>query len=131
MYKRIVQPLLFLFDPEKVHYFTFSMIKWLSYLPGIPSLIRALYRQNDPRFEREVFGLKFPNPVGLAAGFDKNAELFKELSNFGFGFIEIGTLTPKAQPGNPKKDCSVSKKMRQSSIVWVLITTVLRTQLKD
>jgi dihydroorotate dehydrogenase len=103
MYKRIVQPLLFLFDPEKVHYFTFSMIKWLSYLPGIPSLIRALYRQNDPRFEREVFGLKFPNPVGLAAGFDKNAELFKELSNFGFGFIEIGTLTPKAQPGNPKK----------------------------
>jgi dihydroorotate dehydrogenase len=53
--------------------------------------------------EREVFGLKFPNPVGLAAGFDKNAVLFKELSNFGFGFIEIGTLTPKGQEGNPKK----------------------------
>ena len=103
MYKRLVQPLLFLFDPEKVHYFTFSLIKWFSFLPGIPYLTRMFYQLNDPRLEREVFGLKFPNPVGLAAGFDKNAELFKELSNFGFGFIEIGTLTPKAQPGNSKK----------------------------
>jgi dihydroorotate dehydrogenase len=57
----------------------------------------------DSRLETEVFGLKFKNPVGLAAGFDKNAVLYKELSNFGFGFIEIGTLTPKAQDGNPKK----------------------------
>jgi dihydroorotate dehydrogenase len=103
MYKRILQPLLFLFDPEKVHYFTFFWIKWLSKIPGIPSLIRSFYQIKAPHLEREVFGLKFPNPVGLAAGFDKNAELFKELSNFGFGFIEIGTITPKAQPGNPKK----------------------------
>ena len=103
MYKKLVQPLLFLFDPEKVHYFTFSIIKWVSYLPGVSFLIRALYQVNHPNLEREVFGLKFPNPVGLAAGFDKNAVLFKELSNFGFGFIEIGTLTPKGQEGNPKK----------------------------
>ncbi|MEK9566741.1 MAG: quinone-dependent dihydroorotate dehydrogenase [Flavobacteriaceae bacterium] len=103
MYKRILHPLLFLFDPEKVHYFTFFWIKWLSKIPGIPSLIRSCYQIKAPHLEREVFGLKFPNPVGLAAGFDKNAELFKELSNFGFGFIEIGTITPKAQPGNPKK----------------------------
>lgn len=103
MYKRILQPLLFLFDPEKVHYFTFFWIKWLSKIPGIPSLIRSFYQIKATHLEREVFGLKFPNPVGLAAGFDKNAELFKELSNFGFGFIEIGTITPKAQPGNPKK----------------------------
>jgi dihydroorotate dehydrogenase len=94
---------LFLFDPEKVHYFTFSIIKWVSYLPGVSFLIRALYQVNHPNLEREVFGLKFPNPVGLAAGFDKNAVLFKELSDFGFGFIEIGTLTPKGQEGNPKK----------------------------
>ena len=58
---------------------------------------------NDKRLETEVFGLKFKNPVGLAAGFDKDAVLYSELSNFGFGFIEIGTLTPKAQEGNPKK----------------------------
>jgi dihydroorotate dehydrogenase len=62
-----------------------------------------LYASNDKRLETEVFGLKFKNPVGLAAGFDKDAKLYKELSNFGFGFIEIGTLTPKGQEGNPKK----------------------------
>lgn len=103
MYKKLVQPLLFLFDPEKVHYFSFSMIKLFSYLPGAPWLISALYHIKHPKLEREVFGLKFPNPVGLAAGFDKNAALYKQLSNFGFGFIEIGTLTPKGQAGNPKK----------------------------
>lgn len=103
MYQRLIKPLLFLFDPEKVHYFSFFMIKVLSAIPGIPSIIRSLYQVKHPSLEREVFGLKFPNPVGLAAGFDKNAVLYKQLSNFGFGFIEIGTLTPKGQPGNPKK----------------------------
>ena len=103
MYKKVIQPLLFLFDPERVHYFTFSLIKILSAVPGMPSFFRALYLVKHPKLEREVFGLKFPNPVGLAAGFDKNAVLYKALSNFGFGFIEIGTITPKAQPGNPKK----------------------------
>ena len=104
MYKKLVQPFLFLFDPEKVHYFSFSMIKWLSFIPGVAQIIRFLFQIKHPKLEREVFGLKFPNPVGLAAGFDKNAVLYKQLSNFGFGFIEIGTLTPKAQYGNPKKD---------------------------
>lgn len=103
MYHRLIKPILFLFDPEKVHYFSFFMIKILSAIPGVPAIIRALYQVKHPSLEREVFGLKFPNPVGLAAGFDKNAVLYKQLSNFGFGFIEIGTLTPKGQPGNPKK----------------------------
>ena len=103
MYNRLVKPILFLFDPEKVHYFSFFMIKVLSAIPGVSSLIRGLYQVKHPTLEREVFGLKFSNPVGLAAGFDKNAVLYKQLSNFGFGFIEIGTLTPKGQPGNPKK----------------------------
>ncbi len=103
MYKKVIQPLLFLFDPERVHYFTFSLIKILSAVPGMPCFFRVLYLVKHPKLEREVFGLKFPNPVGLAAGFDKNAVLYKALSNFGFGFIEIGTITPKAQPGNPKK----------------------------
>ena len=103
MYKLLIRPLLFLFDPEKVHYLTFGLIRFLNKIPGIPSLIKSMYTMNDKRLEKEVFGLKFKNPVGLAAGFDKDAKLFNELANFGFGFIEIGTLTPKPQPGNPKK----------------------------
>ena len=103
MYKLLIRPLLFCFDPEKVHYFTFSLIRTLSKIPGIPALCRSMFLVDDKRLEREVFGLKFKNPVGLAAGFDKDAKLFSELSDFGFGFIEIGTLTPKPQEGNPKK----------------------------
>ncbi len=95
--------MLFRFDPEKVHHFTFSSIRFLNNIPGMPSMLRSVYNVSDPRLEREVFGLKFKNPVGLAAGLDKDAKLYKELSGLGFGFIEIGTLTPKPQEGNPKK----------------------------
>jgi dihydroorotate dehydrogenase len=103
MYKFIIRPLFFCFDPEKIHYFTFSAIRFLNKISGFSGLFKALYEVNDPRLEREVFGIKFKNPVGLAAGFDKDAKLYQELSNFGFGFIEIGTLTPVGQDGNPKK----------------------------
>lgn len=103
MYKTLIRPLLFRFDPEKVHHFTFSSLRFFNAIPGIPSLIKSAYNLNDPRLEREVFGLKFKNPVGLAAGLDKDAVLYKQLGNLGFGFIEIGTLTPKPQEGNPKK----------------------------
>jgi len=75
----------------------------LSKFPGIKGLFKSLYVIEDKSLERELFGLKFKNPVGLAAGFDKNAVLYNELANFGFGFIEIGTVTPKAQEGNPKQ----------------------------
>lgn len=99
MYKSLIRPILFKFDPEEVHYFTFSLLKNFPFLAKIflPKPIE------DKRLEREVFGLKFKNPVGLAAGFDKDAKMFSELSDLGFGFIEIGTLTPKPQDGNPKK----------------------------
>ena len=103
MYKQLIRPILFCFDPEKVHYFTFFLIRMVSKIPGFSTLFRSLYEVKDHRLETEVFGLKFKNPVGLAAGFDKDAKLFNELSDFGFGFIEIGTLTPKPQDGNPKK----------------------------
>lgn len=103
MYKLFIRPFLFCFDPEKVHYFSFLFIKIISRLPFVQKILTSIYEVNDSRLERTVFGLKFKNPVGLAAGFDKDAKIFKELSNFGFGFIEIGTLTPKAQDGNPKK----------------------------
>jgi dihydroorotate dehydrogenase len=103
MYKLLIRPLLFWFDPEEVHYFTFSAIRFISKIPGFSCVFRSIYVLEDKRLETEVFGLKFKNPVGLAAGFDKDAVLYNELSNFGFGFIEIGTLTPKPQDGNPKK----------------------------
>jgi len=103
MYKAIIRPLFFLFDPEKIHHFTFASIRILCKIPGIAFIFRKLYQLNDPKLERKLFGLTFKNPVGLAAGFDKNAVLFNELANFGFGFIEIGTVTPVAQEGNPKK----------------------------
>jgi dihydroorotate dehydrogenase len=103
MYKLLIRPVLFWFDPEDVHHFTFSLIRFLCKIPGFSRLFQSLYEVKDKRLEREVFGLKFKNPVGLAAGFDKDAKLYRELSDFGFGFIEIGTLTPKSQEGNPKK----------------------------
>ncbi len=103
MYKAIIRPIFFLFDPEKIHYFTFSLIRTLCKIPLVSNLFRSLYQVKDKKLERNLFGLTFKNPVGLAAGFDKNAVLYNELSNFGFGFIEIGTVTPKGQVGNPKK----------------------------
>ena len=102
MYKYLIRPILFLFDPERVHHFTFTLLRNLTRL-GCGSVFRSIWQVRDSRLEREVFGLKFKNPVGLAAGFDKDARLFTELDNVGFGFIEIGTVTPKPQAGNPKK----------------------------
>jgi len=101
MYKFLIRPCLFFLSAERAHYFTFSLVRFLSAL-GFSSLFRTLYLIEDTRLEREVFGIKFKNPVGLAAGFDKDAKLFNEFSDFGFGFVEIGTLTPKPQEGNPK-----------------------------
>ena len=103
MYKLLIRPILFLFDPEKVHYFTFSLIRILCKIPFVAYVFRNLYQVKNKKLERNLFGLTFANPVGLAAGFDKNAVLYNELANFGFGFIEIGTVTPKGQLGNPKK----------------------------
>jgi dihydroorotate dehydrogenase len=101
MYK-ILKAYLFLLDPEKAHHVTFSFLKALHKIPGFSSLLKALYKTEDPRLERKLFGLTFKNPVGLAAGLDKDARLFNELGNLGFGHIEIGTVTPKPQPGNDK-----------------------------
>ena len=103
MYKFLVRPLLFSFDPEWVHYFALNSLKVINKIPLSSWLLRKIYSYKDPSLEKELFGIKFKNPIGLAAGFDKDAKLFKELSNFGFGFIEIGTLTPMPQPGNKKK----------------------------
>jgi len=98
----LLKPILFLFDPEKVHHFVTANLKRFNRFSGGAALSRALWDLRDSRLEREVFGLKFKNPVGLAAGFDKNAEMMGEMANLGFGFVEIGTVTPLPQPGNPE-----------------------------
>ncbi|OIN60186.1 quinone-dependent dihydroorotate dehydrogenase [Arsenicibacter rosenii] len=101
MYKRLLLPILFRFDAETIHHFATSSLKFILSIPGMSWLARKQFVVTDPSLQRTVFGITFPNPVGLAAGFDKNAELINELSDLGFGFIEIGTVTPRPQPGNP------------------------------
>lgn len=101
-YKSLIFPVLKKIDPEKVHYFATSALAFFCKIPFGSPILRALYCVNDTSLKREVFGLTFKNPIGLAAGFDKNAQWVDELSTLGFGFIEIGTVTPKAQKGNEK-----------------------------
>ena len=86
MYKLIIRPILFLFDPEKVHYFTFSFLKFIFKIPFVAYITLKTFSLENPKLERNLFGLKFKNPVGLGAGFDKNALMIPQLSNFGFGF---------------------------------------------
>lgn len=102
MYRSLIRPLLFLFDPEAIHHFTFRVLSIAGAVPGKKAVLRSLFSMDHPSLERNILGMKFKNPVGLAAGFDKDARLIDELATLGFGFIEIGTLTPKAQPGNDK-----------------------------
>ncbi|WP_437921460.1 quinone-dependent dihydroorotate dehydrogenase [Sphingobacterium sp. LRF_L2] len=101
MYK-LVKPLFFTMDPETAHHQVTGGLRKFSKLWGAKSLLKSIYTIEDKRLEREVFGLKFKNPVGLAAGFDKNAEYIEDMAGLGFGFIEIGTVTPRPQPGNEK-----------------------------
>ena len=102
MYKFLIRPVLFLFPPEFIHHLTFRVLGAVGKIPGILKLLSAIHKVESKSLERNLFDLTFKNPVGLAAGFDKDAKLIDELSSFGFGFIEIGTLTPKPQPGNDK-----------------------------
>jgi len=102
MYRLLIKPLLFSMRPEKAHYFATGLLTFFSSIPGFSAIIKGLYSFSHPKLEKELFGLTFKNPVGLAAGFDKDARWYNELAHLGFGFIEIGTLTPKAQIGNPQ-----------------------------
>ncbi|MCK6622185.1 MAG: quinone-dependent dihydroorotate dehydrogenase [Calditrichaceae bacterium] len=98
MYKSLIRKLLFLLPPETAHHYALK----LSGFPPVARFLKKNYRFERSSLRRELFGLSFPNPVGLAAGFDKNAEYFEKLADFGFGFVEIGTVTPRPQPGNPR-----------------------------
>ena len=96
---RFLSPLL---GAERVHDISVALLHLLGKIPGARWLMRKLYAVEDPRLEREVFGMHFRNPIGMAAGFDRNGEVFNELAALGFGFVEIGTVTPLPQTGNPK-----------------------------
>ncbi len=98
----MIKPFLFLLPPEKAHYFTLFLLKIILAIPLIGTLYKKRYTIKDDRLKRKVFGLDFENPVGLAAGFDKDGKSFKAMSSLGFGFIEVGTVTPKGQIGNPQ-----------------------------
>ena len=102
MYKLFLKPILFLFPPERAHHLTVFLLKIMLAIPVIGWIFKKLYEVKDERLERKVFGLNFPNPVGLAAGFDKDGKYYKAMSALGFGFIEIGTVTPVGQKGNPQ-----------------------------
>jgi len=103
MYKKIVSPFLFLFDPESIHNFTFTLLKLFFKFPLTKYIVSFFLSLENPKLEKQLFGLNFKNPIGVAAGLDKNAAHINEFSSFGFGFIEIGTITPEPQIGNPKK----------------------------
>ena len=105
MYKHLLKPLLFCFNPETAHNILFKTLAFIRHIPLSRQIIRSIYHRDTPNLEKEVFGIKFPNPVGLAGGLDKNGEFYNDMANFGFGFVEIGSLTPKPQDGNPKPRC--------------------------
>ena len=102
MYKFFIRPFLFQFNPEKAHHITFALLKNLSILPFGISLIKLLFGKKYEGLEKNIFGLTFPGPIGLAAGLDKNAQAVDAFAAMGFDFVEIGTVTPKPQDGNPK-----------------------------
>ena len=138
IYTFFIKPILFLFEPEKAHNIAFFLFKLIYKIPYISKLLNKSFCIDDDRLKRKLFGIDFKNPVGLAAGFDKNAEVFNEFSDFGFGFIEIGTVTPIAQSGNPKprlfrlkKDSAIINRMGFNNDGVETIVNRLKNKYKD
>ena len=102
MYRYLIRPILFLLSPETIHHLLISFLRVAFKIPGVLPLVKGCYHLKDKALETEFLGMSFSNPVGLAAGFDKNASVFKEFQAFGFSFIEVGTVTPLGQAGNEK-----------------------------
>ncbi len=103
LYRFLIRPVLFLFDPERIHRFTFFALRILFAFPLTGLIFRLLFKIRSEKLAREVFGIRFSNPVGLAAGFDKEGLIAEKWENLGFGFAELGTVTPLPQVGNPPK----------------------------
>ena len=102
MYRKVIRPILFRFNTERIHHLTVGALRFTGSVPGFRGIVRRMFTVTDPRLERDVLGMKFPNPVGMAAGFDKDATVWRQLGMLGLGFVEVGTVTPLPQPGNPK-----------------------------
>ena len=102
VYKALLKPIFFKLDPEQAHHLTLRLFKFVLAIPIVNLFFKRAYQYQHPKLERQCFGLVFPNPVGLAAGFDKDGQHCKAMSNLGFGFLELGTVTPKPQVGNPQ-----------------------------
>ena len=122
MYRRIIKPLLFSLNIERAHHIVLLMLRIFGLIPGGRWLLRKCYAVEHPALEREVFGMRFANPVGIAAGFDRNGEAYRELAALGFGFVEVGTVTPRPQAGNPRprvfrlpKDNAISNRIGRSN----------------
>ncbi|MBP6641152.1 MAG: dihydroorotate dehydrogenase (quinone), partial [Bacteroidia bacterium] len=133
MWKLFIRSLLFSLDAEKAHHLTFKLLRVWFAIPGLRFLTHRAHHIRDARLERELFGLKFRNPVGLAAGFDKNGLLIREWGDLGFGFVEVGTVTPKPQDGNPKprlfrlpKDQAIINRMGFNNDGLAVLTERLR-----
>jgi dihydroorotate dehydrogenase len=134
----IIRKFLFLFDPEKIHYFSASCFRLIYKISFLRKFISKKYEVKSPNLEKELFGINFKNPIGLAAGFDKNASMFNELNLFGFGFIEIGTVTPLAQDGNEKprlfrlkKDAAIINRMGFNNLGVDAVVGNLKTRDKS
>lgn len=110
MYKILFRPICFLFAPETIHHLMIKTLKVCRYVPFAKMIIGGMYKVKNESLSKELFGLHFKNPVGMAAGFDKNAECYDMLGQLGFGFVEVGTVTPKGQSGNAKPRCFRLKK---------------------
>jgi dihydroorotate dehydrogenase len=102
MYRTLIRPLLYLLPAETAHHLAFACLRWFAAVPGAKALLRAIFHRSDPSFRVHALGLDFPNAIGLAAGFDKDAIGYEALGALGFGFVEVGTLTGEPQSGNPK-----------------------------
>lgn len=102
MYRYLIRPLFFLLPPETIHHLLIAFLKIVFRIPGLLALVRTCYQVKHKSLETDFLGMRFSTPVGLAAGFDKNANVYREFHAFGFSFIEVGTVTPLGQPGNEK-----------------------------
>ncbi len=103
MYRKLIRPVLFLLSAETSHRLTLGFLRLLYLVPGMHYLIRTVANHVTPSLPTKVMGLEFPNPVGMAAGMDKNAKCARPLADLGFGWVELGTVTPLKQSGNPGK----------------------------
>ncbi len=138
MYKKIIKPLLFRLSIDNAHSTALWLLHIIGGLPYGQKLLRANFRVDSPQLEREVFGQKFRNPIGLAAGFDCNGDIINEAASIGFGFVEIGTITPEKQDGNPRprvfrltKDQAIVNRIGHANLGWQYTIENLRKNRSD